>query len=119
MKRIFIIDDSMFIITQLSQIVKKAGYDLVGYAVNGQDALNKIRLINEKIDIFTIDITMPGMDGLETLKEISSLSLGSKFVIISAIGKLETVKRAKEIGAASYIMKPILKDKVLERLSKL
>ncbi|MCK5268545.1 MAG: response regulator [Spirochaetes bacterium] len=119
MKNFLIVDDSLFVVTQLSQILKKGGYNVVGHASNGEDAIKKLRQKSKKIDIVTLDISMPRMDGITALKKMRDIKPGIKFIIISAIAKVDTVKQTKSLGADGYIVKPLSSSKVLERLKEI
>ena len=119
MGRFFIIDDSMFIVTQLTQILQKGGFTVVDYAVDGKEAVAKFSELADSIDIVTLDITLPGMDGVEVLRRIKAIKPGVIVVIVSAIGKQQLVLETRKCGAEGFIIKPLSKEKVLERVSAL
>ena len=119
MAKVFLIDDSMFIITQLSQILKKGGHSITGYATNGDEAVSLFREKMDEIDIVTLDITMPGRNGIEVLRSIKKDKPEVKVLIVSAIGKKETVMDARNLGAEGYLIKPLSREKVLERFTSL
>ena len=114
--RVLIVDDSMFVTKQLSQILVSEDYDVVGTAENGEQALEKYKELYPNVDLVTMDITMPKMDGIECLKKIMEFDKNAKVVMISAIGKQDLVKESLLIGAKNYIVKPLNRSKVLERL---
>ena len=67
--RVLIVDDSMFVTKQLSQILVSEDYEVVGTAENGEQALEKYKELYPNVDLVTMDITMPKMDGIECLKK--------------------------------------------------
>jgi len=69
-----------------------------------------------KVDLVTMDITMPKMDGITALEKIIEFDKNAKVVMISALGKQELVKKSLLLGAKNYIIKPLDRKKVLERL---
>jgi len=119
MANVFLIDDSMFIITQLTQILQKEGHTIVGYAINGDEAVSAFEKSATEIEIVTLDITMPGQGGIEVLRAIKKIKPDVKALIVSAIGKKETVMDARNLGAEGYLIKPLSREKVLERLTTL
>ena len=70
------------------------------------------------VDLVTMDITMPKMDGITALEQIMAFDKNAKVVMVSALGKEELVKKSLMLGAKSYIVKPLDRKKVLERISK-
>jgi two-component system chemotaxis response regulator CheY len=108
----------MFVRKQLSQILSSEGFNVVGEAANGKEGIEKYKQFFPKIDIVTMDITMPEMDGIESLKGIMEFDKNAKIVMISAIGNQEYVKKALLIGAKNYIVKPLNRKKVLARVLK-
>lgn len=119
MKSVFLVDDSMFIITQLGQILEKGGYRVIDYAVSGKEALEKFSRLAQEIDIVTLDITMPDHDGIVLLRKMRDIKPETQFIMISAIGKKQAVLESRELGATGYIIKPLTRDKVLERMRQL
>jgi two-component system chemotaxis response regulator CheY len=65
-----------------------------------------------------MDITMPKMDGITALEQIMAFDKNAKVVMVSALGKEELVKKSLMLGAKSYIVKPLDRKKVLERIAK-
>lgn len=114
--RVMIVDDSMFIAKQISQILTSEGFDIVGTADNGQDGLEKYKELYPNVDLVTMDITMPKMDGVTALEKIIEFDKNARVVMISALGKQDLVKKALLIGAKNYIVKPLDRKKVLERI---
>ncbi len=114
--KVLIVDDSMFVTKQLTQILVSEEYDVVGSAENGVQALEKYKELYPNIDLVTMDITMPKMDGIECLKQIMEFDKNARVVMISAIGKQDLVKESLLIGAKNYIVKPLNRAKVLERI---
>ncbi len=114
--RVLVVDDSMFVAKQLSQILTSAGFDVVGTAGDGEEGLEKYKELFPSIDLVTMDITMPKMDGVTALEKIIEFDKSASVVMISALGKNELVKNSLLIGAKNYIVKPLDRNKVLERV---
>ncbi len=115
---ILIVDDSMFIVKQLSQILSSESYNIVDTATDGEAGVRKYKELYPKVDLVTLDITMPKKDGLQVLKEVIEFDKDAKIIMISAIGKQDYVKEALLLGAKNYIVKPLNREKVLERVRK-
>lgn len=114
--KILIIDDSMFIIKQLTQILTSEEFEIAGSASNGKDGLEKYKELHPNVDLVTMDITMPLMDGVSTLERIMEFDKNAKVVMISALGKQDLVRKSLVIGAKNYIVKPLDRKKVIERI---
>ena len=114
--RILIVDDSMFIAKQIGQILTSEGFEIVGTAVNGEEAVEKYKEMYPNIDLVTMDITMPKMDGVTALTKILEFDKEAKVIMISALGKQDLVKKSLMLGAKNYIVKPLDRARVLERL---
>lgn len=114
--RVIIIDDSMFIAKQLGQILTSEGFEIVGTASDGMAGLEKYKELCPNVDLVTMDITMPKMDGVTALEKILEYDKNAVVVMVSALGKEDIVKKSLLLGAKSYIVKPLDRKKVLERI---
>lgn len=112
MKKILIVDDAVFMRKSLRLILEKNGYDIVGEAENGAEAIELYRSLCP--DIVTMDITMPVKNGIDATKEIMAYDEDAKIVIISALGQEAYIKHAIINGAKNFIVKPFKSDTVLE-----
>ena len=115
--RVLVVDDSMFVAKQIGQILSSEGYEIVATAVDGKEGVDKYKDLYPNVDVVTMDITMPRMDGITALEQIMAFDKNAKVVMISALGKEELVKKSLLLGAKNYIVKPLDRKKVLERIS--
>ena len=115
--RVLVVDDSMFVAKQIGQILTSEGYEIVATAGDGLDGVEKYKELCPNVDLVTMDITMPKMDGITALEQIMAFDKNARVVMISALGKEELVKKAILLGAKNYIVKPLDRKKVLERIS--
>jgi len=115
--KVLVVDDSMFVAKQIGQILTSEGYEVVATAGDGLDGVEKYKELCPNVDLVTMDITMPKMDGITALEQIMAFDKNAKVVMISALGKEELVKKALLLGAKNYIVKPLDRKKVLERIS--
>ena len=116
--KILVVDDSIFVTKQLGQILTSEGYEVVAIAGDGLEGVEKYKALSASgVDLVTMDITMPKMDGLEALEKIVAFDKNAKVVMISALGKEDLVKQALLLGAKNYIVKPLDRKKVLERIA--
>jgi two-component system chemotaxis response regulator CheY len=114
--KVLVVDDAAFMRMMIKDILTKNGYDVVGEAENGADAVVKYRELTP--DLVTLDITMPEMDGLAALKEIRSFDSNAKVIMCSAMGQQAMVIDAIQAGAKDFIVKPFNAERVIEAVSK-
>lgn len=107
---ILIVDDESSILKSLSGLLSDEGFE-VQTATNGYEALKIIDA--ESPDLVLLDIWMPGIDGIETLKEIKKNNPYIQVIIISGHGTIETAVKATKLGAFDLIEKPLSIDKVI------
>jgi two-component system nitrogen regulation response regulator NtrX len=106
---ICIVDDEPAILHSLSSILEDEGYQVV-VATNGVEGLKVVR--SDSPDLVLLDIWMPEMDGLETLKRLRSQFPGILVVMMSGHGSIETAVKATKLGAYDYLEKPLDLEKV-------
>jgi two-component system chemotaxis response regulator CheY len=114
--RVLVVDDSMFIAKQLGQIFTSEGFEVAGTAADGAQGVEKYKELYPNIDLVTMDITMPVMDGVSALEKILEFDKEAIVIMVSALGKEDVVKKSLLMGAKSYIVKPLDRKKVLERV---
>lgn len=114
--KVLVVDDSMFVAKQLGQILSSEGYEVVATAGDGKEGVDKYKELYPHVDVVTMDITMPRMDGITALEQIMAFDKDAKVVMVSALGKEELVKKSLMLGAKNYIVKPLDRKKVLERI---
>jgi two-component system chemotaxis response regulator CheY len=114
--RVLIVDDSMFIAKQLGQIFSSEGFEVAGTAADGAQGVEKYKEMHPNIDLVTMDITMPVMDGVSALEKILEFDKNACVIMVSALGKEDVVKKCLMMGAKSFIIKPLDRKKVLERV---
>lgn len=117
--RVLLVDDSIFVKKQLQQMLLSQEYEIVDSAADGEEAVAKYKEHYPNIDLVTMDITMPKMDGLTALEQIMQFDKSARVVMISALGKEELVKKALLLGAKNFIIKPLDRVKVLERIASI
>lgn len=115
--RVMIVDDSMFVAKQLGQILTSEGYEVIATAADGKEGVDKYKELAPNVDLVTMDITMPRMDGITALEQIMTFDKNAKVVMVSALGKEELVKKSLLLGAKNYIIKPLDRKKVLDRIA--
>jgi two-component system chemotaxis response regulator CheY len=116
MARFLIVDDAMFMRKMLSDILTKEGHEIVGEAGSGEEAILKYEQLMP--DIVTMDIVMPGMDGLDAVKGIMEKDANAKIIMCSALGQQQMVIDALQAGAKEYIVKPFQPLIIIETLKK-
>lgn len=117
MKKILIVDDASFMRLAIREVLTRNGFEVIGEAENGMEAIDKYKLL--KPDAVTMDITMPVMSGLEALKEIMKLDPKAKVLMVSALGQDTQIREAILSGAKSFVVKPFQEDKVVQVLHKI
>ncbi|GGG21865.1 chemotaxis protein CheY [Lysinibacillus alkalisoli] len=115
-KRILIVDDAAFMRMMIKDILSKNGFEVVGEAADGQQAVEKYNEL--KPDLVTMDITMPEMDGIAALKEIKGTDPNAIVIMCSAMGQQAMVIDAIQAGAKDFIVKPFQADRVIEAIQK-
>lgn len=115
-KRILITDDTAFMRMTLRKVLESNGYEVVGEAENGLDAIEKYKEL--KPDIVTMDITMPKMDGITAIKEIMKIDPNARIIVCSAMGQKPMVIEALNAGAKDFLVKPFQPQRVLEAVQK-
>ncbi|KGP73998.1 response regulator [Pontibacillus yanchengensis] len=114
--KILIVDDAAFMRMMIKDILTKNGFEVVGEAQDGNQAIEKYKELNP--DLITMDITMPEMDGITALKEIKGMDPNVKIIMCSAMGQQAMVIDAIQAGAKDFIVKPFQADRVLEAIKK-
>lgn len=117
--KVLVVDDSIAIARQLTKMVESfGGYQVVGHAKNGAEAVKLFKTLSP--DIVLLDIVMPMMDGLQSLRTLMRLDPEAKVIVISSVGGVgQKVEEAIRLGARSVVSKPFEEDKVkavLERV---
>jgi two-component system chemotaxis response regulator CheY len=113
-KKALIVDDSRLTQKQLAQILTDCGVEVLDVASNGAEAVEKYANLRDQLDIVTLDITMPVLDGLSVLKKILESNAEAKVIMVSAIGKENIIKTCMTSGARNFIIKPFHAEKVKE-----
>lgn len=115
-KRVLIVDDAVFMRNMIRDIFASGGFDVVGEAANGLEAIEKFRELRP--DIVTMDIVMPFKSGIEATREIVAAHPDALVVMCSALGQESLVMEAIEAGATDFIVKPFKDDEVLAVVRK-
>lgn len=115
-KKILVVDDSPQIRKSLRTILEKYNYTVIGEAGNGTDAIKLCNSLSP--DVVMLDIIMPQLNGIETLRILRSLSKDVKIIMVSALDSIDRVKECLKAGANHYILKPFEEEKVIEIMKK-
>lgn len=113
---ILVVDDTEFMVQVLVDIFTAEGFR-VHSARSGPEAL---ALYDQVLpDLVTLDLVMPGMDGLAVLAALRDADPAARVIMVSAVGQEERVMDAIRLGARNYVLKPVDRDKVLETVRRL
>ncbi|MBU0495748.1 MAG: response regulator [Chloroflexi bacterium] len=109
--RVLLVDDAAFMRRMMRDILTRQGLDIVGEAPDGESAIE--RYVELQPDLVLMDITMPGMNGIEAVREILAHDPQARIVMCSAMGQRDLVMESLDAGARDFIVKPFYPDRVL------
>lgn len=115
MPRILVIDDDETVRDVLNTYLSANGFD-VALAANGESGIDVVR--GEKFDVVITDLVMPGLSGMEVLDGISSLTVNTPVIMVTAFGTVQTAVEAMKKGAFDYVTKPFVLDELLLTINR-
>jgi len=116
-KTVLIVDDSMYMRTLIREVLTPIGFEVVGDAGTGDDAIEMA--LDLEPDLITLDNILPDMMGTEILKVLKEEEgIDSHIIMISAVGQQSVVDEAKGLGAVGYIVKPFSNDQLIAEVQK-
>ena len=115
-KRLMVVDDSRIVHAKMKQLLDGSDFEIIGFCRTGEDAIASYR--EYRPDLVTMDIVMPGIDGLDTAKAILGEFPDANIVMVSSLAYDDTMNTAKEIGAKGFVFKPFDKDELLKTLEE-
>jgi len=113
-KRVLVVDDSRFICEQMKLILKDTEFEVIDYCTTAEDALEAYPKLLP--DIITMDIILPGMDGLEASEKLLEEYPEAKIVVVSSLAYDETEDKAAQLGIKSFVFKPFEGDDLIQAL---
>jgi two-component system chemotaxis response regulator CheY len=113
---VLVCDDAIFMRTMISDILSQAGYEVVGEAETGLQAVERYKQL--KPDLVTMDIVMPDMGGIEAVREIVKFDASARILMCSAMGQQALVVEAIQAGARDFVVKPFQPSRVLEAVQR-
>ena len=113
---VLICDDAIFMRSMLGDILRQAGFSIVGEASSGAQAVEQYRAL--KPDLVTMDIVMPDMTGIDAVREIVQEFPEAKILMCSAMGQQALVIEAIQAGARDFVVKPFQPSRVLEAVQR-
>lgn len=115
-KKVLIVDDSLYMRTLIKDALEEGGYEIVGQASNGEEAIDLAFELQP--DIITLDNILPDMIGTDILKVYKDEGLPSKVIMISAVGQESVINEGMTLGASDYIVKPFTSDQLIQAVAK-
>ncbi len=116
-KRLLVTDDALIIREMIKDVALEHGWEIAGEACNGAEAIERFEELRP--DVTTLDLVMPGTDGLHALDGIRHIDAEAKILVVSALEQRTILKEALSRGAADFIVKPFDKQRLAEALDKL
>jgi two-component system, chemotaxis family, chemotaxis protein CheY len=113
---VLICDDAIFMRTMVGDILQQAGFEIVGEAETGLQAVEKYKQLRP--DLVTMDIVMPDMGGIDAVREITRFDPQAKILMCSAMGQQALVVEAIQAGARDFVVKPFQPSRVLEAVPR-
>ncbi len=113
MKNVLVVDDNDSVLEFMTDLLEYQGCSVLT-AGSGEDAIKIAR--ERKIDIAFIDICLPGIDGVETLRRLKTDHPNTVFILISGVTAEETLDEAFKLGASRFLKKPFTIEDVIESL---
>ncbi len=114
---VLVCDDAIFMRTMISDILTTAGFEVIGEAETGREAVDRYKEL--KPDLVTMDIVMPDMGGIEAVREICKVDPDAKVLMCSAMGQQALVVEAVQAGAKDFVVKPFQPSRVLEAVQRI
>ena len=114
MAKIMIVDDSNYLRATLRAAFEKAGYEVVAEANNGDQAVETYAKVRP--DIVTMDIVMPGSNGLQAITRIMEFDKDARIIVITALGHEPMIRKALSFGALNFVIKPADTEEVLQAI---
>ena len=108
--RVVIAEDEAIIRLDLKETLEEEGYDVVGETGRGDEAVDLVMRLEP--DLAILDIKMPGMDGLEAAKAIST-NRAAAVLILTAFSQRDLIEQARDAGALAYLVKPFQKSELI------
>ena len=109
-KRVLVVDDAMIMRMRIKEIAKEAGWEIVGEAGNGEEAV--LRYKELRPDLITLDIVMPKMDGVAALRQLKQECPEARIVMVSAVDQKEKLTECIRLGVVDFIVKPFDKTRL-------
>ena len=117
MRRLLVVDDERPVVDAVSLIVKRelsGEFEVAGVASSGREAIEKAMAIAP--DIVLMDVRMPGISGLDAIRELHKRGSGASFILMTAYERFDIARDAVELGVLDYLLKPVSKDKLAASL---
>jgi len=115
-RTVMIVDDSLIMVQKLSAMMRDLGHQVVRTCKNGAEAIHDYTLV--KPDVVTMDITMPEMDGIEAMQGILQQDPEARIIMVTSHGQEAMVLKALDAGAAGYVLKPVVKEKLAAMIER-
>lgn len=115
-KRIMVVDDSRVTELQICNLLEDTDYEVVAYCENGEEAI--ARYAEVQPDVVTMDIIMPGIDGLEAAQVLLQEHPEARIIMVSSLAYDDTIEEADRIGTKGFLYKPLEQLPFLEALEQ-
>ena len=115
-KRLMVVDDSRMMEYQIRKLLEDSEFEVAAYCENGEEAIAAYGEVRP--DVVTMDIIMPGIDGLETAQIIVEEHPEARIVMVSSLAYEDTFNEAKTVGAKTFLYKPFDRETLISALKK-
>jgi two-component system chemotaxis response regulator CheY len=116
-RTLLVADDATIIREMIKDVATQAGWEVVGEATNGQEAIDRYAELQP--DAMTLDLVMPEYDGLHALRGIMAAQPDAKVLVVSAINQSQVLKTAFRLGASDFVVKPFDRKVLVNTLDQL